>query len=156
MIATVAAKVAVVGSRDYPRPEDVDRFVGRFAIGTVVVSGGARGVDTWAAQAAERRGLPKALELKPDYARHGRFLAPILRNTAIVETADYVVGFWTGQSMGTLDALVKALDAGKLFRVYVAADKEQAPTRYSAGAFAEAFHSQITAARQRRLLREGF
>lgn len=46
--------VAVVGSRDYPRLDWVDRAIGRMNLDTVIVSGGARGVDLQAKQSAKK------------------------------------------------------------------------------------------------------
>lgn len=53
-------RVAIVGSRGYPDRGRVARFVHALAAkhpGAVVVSGGARDVDTWAEQAARNVGL---------------------------------------------------------------------------------------------------
>ena len=50
-------RVAVVGSRGYPDRAAVAAYVQALAEGTVVVSGGARGVDRWAADAAAECGL---------------------------------------------------------------------------------------------------
>lgn len=155
MVALPMKRVAVVGSRGYPRPQDVWNFVGKLRLDTIVVSGGAPDVDTWAVQEAQRCALPTQI-IRPEYDKHPPKLAPLIRNTAIVEAADYLVGFWYRESRGTLDAVVKALDAGKLFRVYVAVHEEKAPTRYDVDAFQHAFTQQIDDARKRRLLREGF
>ena len=64
--------------------------------GSVVVSGGCRGVDRWAAEAARARGL-EVLELLPDLAgvksrgqAASRFFA---RNKRIVDAADVCVAF---------------------------------------------------------------
>lgn len=50
-------RVAIVGSRDFPQPQRVTAFVEKLAVKypcTVVISGGARGVDTLAVTAAKR------------------------------------------------------------------------------------------------------
>jgi hypothetical protein len=49
--------VAIVGSRNFPHKHWVDAFVDRLQPDTVVISGGAKGVDTWAEKAARKRGL---------------------------------------------------------------------------------------------------
>lgn len=52
--------VAIVGSREYPNQAQVQRFVAQLAkkySGVIVVSGGARGVDTWAEERAISLGL---------------------------------------------------------------------------------------------------
>lgn len=151
-------KVAVVGSREYPRPQDVWEFVGRFQPSTVVISGGARGVDRWAVEEAQRCALTwheyKARWMAPDGSRDRN--AGYVRNTTVVANADHVVAFWDGRSSGTLDTIVKALDAGKLFRVYVTTEATVPPLRFTGETFAAAFAEHLDVARKRRLVREGF
>lgn len=89
-------KTAVIGSRgilmenlgDYLPPET-----------TEIVSGGARGVDSCAAEYAQANGILLTV-FKPDYARYGRG-APLKRNISIIEYADTVLAFWDGKSKGT-------------------------------------------------------
>lgn len=56
--------VAIVGSRDWPKSKKhwIDKAVASLKPGTIVVSGGARGVDTWAEEATDKR---KDLHFKP-------------------------------------------------------------------------------------------
>ena len=103
-----AMKIAVVRSRGLTR-FDCGRINAR--IGDVIVSGGARGVDSIAAAWARRRGIP-VIEHKPDYARYGK-AAPHVRNDLIVAEADRVVAFWDGRSRGTQSTIRKALKHGK-------------------------------------------
>jgi len=51
------ARVAIVGSRRRTDRHSVVDLVNSLPEGTVVVSGGCVGVDTWAAEAARARGL---------------------------------------------------------------------------------------------------
>lgn len=104
-------RVAIVGSRDYPNRTQVEEYVATLEVGTVVVSGGATGVDTWAVEAAQKRGL-KTVVVRPDWATHGK-AAGMIRNRAIVEQADAVVAFWDGQSPGTKHTLDHAARLGK-------------------------------------------
>lgn len=109
--------VGVVGSRGYPSPTKVADFVRSLPAGTVVVSGGARGVDTWAVLAAQARGLA-CRETKPDLAKHPVFaLAAKARNREIVEESDEVVAFWDGESPGTPNTVAWAVALGKPVRV---------------------------------------
>lgn len=109
-------KVAIVGSRDFPRPDWVKSYVARMPDGWTVVSGGARGVDTWAEDAARARGL--AVEVFPaNWERHGKAAGP-LRNRQIVDAADWVVAFWDGRSRGTASTMALAKACGKLRGVY--------------------------------------
>lgn len=79
--------------------------------GTVVISGGARGVDSIVARLAVRLGYD-LVQYPPDYGKYGK-RAPLERNTLIVESADIVVGFPAPWSSGTLDTMRKAKAAGK-------------------------------------------
>lgn len=85
--------------------------------GAVVVSGGCRGVDSWAADAARRRGL-QVVEHLPDLdgvrnrgEAAGRYYA---RNQQIVDDCDRVIAFPSAdRSGGTEDAIRRAEKAGK-------------------------------------------
>jgi len=104
-------RVAIVGSRDYADLRRVSEYVETLPSDTVVVSGGAVGVDTTAAGAARRRGLTVEEHL-PNYALYGR-AAPMIRNGDIVAHADLVVAFWDGKSRGTKNAIDRAKRLGK-------------------------------------------
>lgn len=97
-------RVAVVGSRSI-RYVDVGLLLPHHV--TAIISGGARGVDALARDWAETHGLPLQ-EFLPDYRRYGRS-APLRRNDAIVEAADYVVIIWDGVSSGTRYVLNRCL-----------------------------------------------
>lgn len=107
--------VAVVGSRihfwDDPDTAAawVEQIVARLPQ-CVILSGGANGVDTWAADAAEGRDLPTRI-LRPDWATHGQ-RAGFLRNQQIVNEADVVIAFHVAGSKGTQDTIDKARDKG--------------------------------------------
>ena len=109
-------RIAIVGSRDYPRLDLVARYVAALPDGTVVVSGGARGVDSVAAGAARARGLEVAEHL-PDWKTYGR-AAGMVRNKAIVRDADRVAAFWDGVSGGTANTIDITRRAGKPVEVY--------------------------------------
>ena len=93
-------KIAVIGSRkitDVP----IQKYIG--AEVEEIVSGGAEGVDTCAAEYARANGLRLTVIL-PEYEKYGR-AAPIVRNKKIVDHADRVVAFWDGRSKGTLSVI---------------------------------------------------
>ncbi len=71
-----------------------------------VVSGGAKGPDTWAEEYANELGLETIVYL-PDYKKYGRS-APLQRNTLIAKHADSCLVFWDGESKGTNDFIRKA------------------------------------------------
>lgn len=108
-------KIAIVGSRDFDRLNLVVDYVKSLPKDTVIVSGGARGVDRIAAVAGLNAGLV-VIEYRPDW-EHGGMGAGFARNTLIVEQCDRVVAFWDGKSTGTLDTINKARKAGKPVQV---------------------------------------
>lgn len=108
-------KIAIVGSRDYDRLDLVVAYVKNLPPGTVVVSGGARGVDRVAANTATSCGFP-VVEYRADWTLGKQ--AGFERNTMIVDQSDEVIAFWDGKSGGTLDTIRKALAAGKFRGVF--------------------------------------
>lgn len=125
---STSLRVAIVGTRFnlqddpllYSRVnEDVYAFVKNLAEDTLVISGGARGVDTWATDAAAFYGRTW-LAIPADWRPNGVVdrAAGFKRNSQIVEEADAVVAFWDGKSNGTRDTVNKAHRANKLLMVY--------------------------------------
>ena len=106
-------KIAIVGSRTI-RAVNLDGFV--FA-GDEIVSGGAVGVDSFAAEYAMAHGLPLT-EFLPNYKEFGR-AAPIVRNKRIVDYADKFVVFWDRSSRGALSVIKYAKKVGKPCEVVV-------------------------------------
>lgn len=110
-------KVAIVGTRsasDYEAWKKVALEVLPKNT-SMIVSGGANGVDAFAARLAKEMELP-LLEFNPDYGKYGRG-APLVRNTEIVNAADCVLAFPSEDSRGTFDAITKARKARKMLRV---------------------------------------
>lgn len=89
-------RLAIIGSRSCP-PIDITSFL-PFTPDTIV-SGGAKGADSYAREYAIKNGIP-LIEFLPDYMKHGRS-APIIRNIQIVEDCDFLLAFWDGISRGT-------------------------------------------------------
>lgn len=99
-------KVIIAGSRD------VDEAAAYFAIGVCIgrlakkgvhvkeiVSGGARGVDTYAIAIAKQYNY--GLKVFPaDWDKHGK-RAGYLRNVEMAEYADALIAIWDGRSPGT-------------------------------------------------------
>ena len=100
-------KVAVVGSRSI-FATDIGIYI---SDGDEIVSGGAVGVDSCAAEYAKKNGLKLTVFL-PQYERYGR-AAPIVRNKKIVDYADKIVVLWDGKSKGTLSVIKYAEKTGK-------------------------------------------
>ena len=107
-------KIAVIGSRkitDVP----LEKYVGEGV--EEIVSGGAVGVDTCAAEYARAKGL-RLTEILPEYEKYGR-AAPIARNKQIVDHADKVLAFWDGKSRGTLSVIKYAEEIKKPCEVII-------------------------------------
>ncbi len=100
-------KIAVIGSRSIKLLD----LEGYLADAKEIVSGGAEGVDSCAANFAKSNGIKLTLFL-PEYSRYGR-AAPIVRNKKIVDYADKIVVFWDGVSRGTLSVIKYAKKLGK-------------------------------------------
>jgi len=107
----VGEKVAIVGSRKWTDHEMVRGYVYSLDDDDTVVSGGAKGVDSWAELYARERGLDVII-FKPDWNQHGR-RAGMLRNHDIVENCDRMVAFWSDSSTGTANSISRARAAGK-------------------------------------------
>lgn len=101
-------KLLIVGSRSITDfdispyiPDDVE----------LIISGGARGIDTLAEQYADKMKISK-LVLRPNYARYKRG-APLKRNNKMVDMCDKVLVFWDGVSRGTKHTVDCAIHSGK-------------------------------------------
>lgn len=140
-------KIAIVGSRDYPRLVAVSGFVASLPADAVVVSGGAEGVDSQAVRMAIARGL-KHHEFKVDTAglpedeqerRIEYAKRAYARNTKIVEWADEVVAFWTRcqrpycrrpqphKTHGTAHAISEARRLNKPLRLFGPSGQQTVP-----------------------------
>ena len=110
----IEMKVAVIGSRNLV-VGDLSKYLP--AETDEIVSGGARGIDSCAAEYAKSHG-PKLTEFKPDYDRFGRG-APLKRNITIIEYADRVLAFWDGKSHGTKFVIEECKRRGIPVRVFL-------------------------------------
>jgi DNA recombination-mediator protein A len=107
-----AIKVAIVGSRN-ASDELLQRcweYVESLPLDTVIVSGGAVGIDQQAEDCAYVRGM-QTIIIKPDWKRYGKS-AGFRRNADIIAAADRVVAFTNG-SKGTAHSIELARKAGK-------------------------------------------
>lgn len=129
--------IAIVGSRTFPLPAQiwesldleakaiaadrgratVELFIKQLSPRQhVVVSRGARGVDSWAAELAEERGI-EVVTFLPEWKKYGNS-AGFKRNKLIVEKAQDIVAFWDGQSKGTLHTVRIAHKARKPYCIF--------------------------------------
>lgn len=89
-------KLLIVGSRSI---EDFDLTEYVPSNTSLIISGGAKGIDTVAEKYADIHRLSKLI-LRPRYDLYGK-AAPINRNEAMVGLADAVLVIWDGVSRGT-------------------------------------------------------
>lgn len=89
-------RVAVIGSRGL-KLGDLKQYLPEET--TEIVSGGAKGVDSFAKEYAVAHDI-KYTEFLPDYEKYGRS-APLKRNITIIKYADVVIALWDGVSRGT-------------------------------------------------------
>ena len=108
-------KLLIAGSRSITSfdlsphiPADVD----------LIITGGAKGVDTLAEVYAREQGIP-TVTVKPAYERYGR-AAPILRDEEMVDMADAVLVIWDGVSRGSKHTADYARKRGKTLTVVTA------------------------------------
>lgn len=99
-------KVAILGSRDFPDLAGVGRYVRTLPPDTVVYTGGARGVDTFAEHVARSCGLSVVVRLA-EWHRYGNS-AGVIRTDAMLREVDRVIVFWDGVSPGTRHAIAIA------------------------------------------------
>ena len=105
-------KLAIIGSRNCPEINIEEHLK---LIPDTIVSGGAKGADTYAIDFARRHGL-KLIVFFPDYKKYDR-QAPLIRNKLIVEECDCLLAFWDGQSRGTKFTLDYAKEKGKPIKI---------------------------------------
>ena len=111
----MGTKIAIVGSRDYQHLDRVRAYVESLPPDTVIVSGGARGVDREAEVTAKRCGL-KVIVFYANWDKYGKS-AGMKRNQLIVNESDQVVAFWDGKSPGTKNTIDRAKRANKPIQI---------------------------------------
>jgi hypothetical protein len=117
-------RIAVVGSREGISYEIVktklevvlEHYFYNKSIDIVIVSGGARGVDSHAYNWAMTEGVPVAV-FKADWNTYGKS-AGMRRNADIIQNSDVVIAFWDGVSPGTRNSIQRARIAGKKLYVF--------------------------------------
>ena len=106
-------KLAIVGSRKFDNYGCLENEIfARFNLNEIesIVSGGATGADSLAADFSRKFNIP-LVEFLPDWKKYGR-AAGNVRNTRIVENSTCMIAFLKGKSIGTLDSIAKAQKKG--------------------------------------------
>jgi len=111
-------RCAVVGSRTNPPNTDLlvnkwlDFIYSKYGNKLVIVSGGAKGIDSMAADWAYQNPDVELQEFIPDWNKYGRS-AGFKRNSTIWANADFGIAFWDGTSRGTQHSFDIAKRHGK-------------------------------------------
>lgn len=106
-------KIAIIGSRNLT--VDLSEYIPEGT--TSIISGGAKGIDTCAANYAKENRL-ELIEFLPDYKKYGKG-APLKRNDLIIDAADIVLAFWDGKSKGTKYGIDRCKKSGKEVRIFI-------------------------------------
>lgn len=94
-------KIAIVGSRDFPTREEVNDYLEKQLYNLKefeIITGGARGVDTFAISWCKMEGINCEV-IRPINPKDK--ISYLFRNIEIITKADIVVAFWDGKSKGT-------------------------------------------------------
>ena len=78
---------------------------------SLIISGGAAGIDILAEEYADRHRLSKLI-LRPEYKIYGK-AAPLKRNEKMVDLSDMVLIIWDGKSKGSRYTQKYAQSIGK-------------------------------------------
>ncbi len=105
-------KLAIIGSRNCKNIKIEEHLK---YIPDTIISGGARGADTYAREFANKHNL-KLIEFLPEYEKYGKG-APLVRNKLIVEQCDCLIAFWDGKSHGTKFTIDYARQMGKPIKI---------------------------------------
>jgi hypothetical protein len=108
-------RYGIVGSRRRSDRESVIARVEALPAGSVVVSGGAKGPDSWAEHAAKARGL-ETIRHEPERGKRTRWEATeafYARNQKIVDDSDELIAFVApDRKGGTEDTIRRAQKKG--------------------------------------------
>lgn len=110
-------RVGVVGSRSIQDKDLVWKTLDSMSDVDLIVSGGARGPDSFAEEWFRSKGK-EPLVFYPEWDVYGVPQAAYIRNTLIVENSDIILAFWDGESGGTLDSVKKARKMNKPVKVF--------------------------------------
>jgi len=110
-------RYAIVGCRTCTSPRHVfpvlDKILKK---GDIIISGGAKGVDTLADKYAQKNQHTMIIHCAM-WDLHGKAAGPI-RNKKIVDDCDEMIVFWDGKSKGTRNSIKLAKESKKPIHIY--------------------------------------
>lgn len=93
-------RLAVIGSRSITNEKFVFQVLDSYKDEiSVLITGGATGIDQIAERWALQNGIPTILHI-PDWNQYGKS-AGIIRNKLIADDCEQCLAFWDGESKGT-------------------------------------------------------
>ena len=110
-------KLAIIGSRN------ITELEGEIPECSIIISGGATGVDQAAEQYAQENNIALVGHL-PENQKFGRG-TPQVRNKLIVDSADFVLAFQDGKSKGTKSVIEFCKKQGKPHEVRLASSQSK-------------------------------
>ena len=113
-------KICVAGSRDYINKGLVEEVLfDEFISGdNILITGGAKGVDTWAEDWAKEHDHVPYEVYHADWNKHGRS-AGYIRNKLMIEKSDKLIAFWDGTSKGTKHTIDIAMGKNISVDIYI-------------------------------------
>lgn len=108
--------LAIVGSRHFSDKVLFEKSILELIVNQninikKIISGGAKGADSLAEKYASENRISMHIFF-PDWDTYGK-AAGRIRNRKIVESCDYLLAFWDGQSSGTKSSIDIAKELGK-------------------------------------------
>ena len=114
-------RIAIVGSRNLTvSMETLEKVLPWYT--DEILSGGARGIDSFAKQYARMKKM-KYIEYLPEYEKYGRS-APLVRNIKLIVDSPMVYAFWDGKSRGTKYVISNCRKMGIPCKVFLLIDDD--------------------------------
>lgn len=105
-------KLLIAGSRSI-KDFDLEPYIPNDT--ELIISGGAKGVDTLAEDYADKHNISKII-LRPEYSKYGK-AAPLKRNEKMIEMCDELLVIWDKKSRGSLFTIKHAQAKAKPVKI---------------------------------------
>lgn len=118
-------KLLIVGSRNIEK-FNLSEYISPQT--DLIISGGAKGLDSLAEKYADEHKLSKLI-IRPRYDLYGK-AAPLKRNEKMVDIADEILIVWDGISKGTKYTLEYAKKKNKAVKVILYSQEDKKTDRF--------------------------